>query len=317
MDTIAAQIKQADSVYIFIHENMDGDALGSGAALCSYLRRMGKTAFVIRDGEVPQNLAFMDRDYCRTSGQVPVEHDMSIAVDCSEKTRFPHNIELFDKAGNSACVDHHLAPAPLANFNYVDPDAAASAELIFKLFKAMGPEPDKEEAEALFAGITTDTGNFQYSNTTKETHEIAAQLYDYGIDANHVSVEIYETVPFRKLNLSGMALDRAEIYADGKIAMTVVTQDMLAKAGAIMNDSEGIVSELRSIAGVEVAILVKESDDGRVFVSLRSKTEANVQKIAAKFGGGGHVKAAGCTVSGKSWQEVYEDFKNAAAEEIQ
>ena len=105
----------------------------------------------------------------------------------------------------------------------------------------MGPEPDKEEAEALFAGITTDTGNFQYSNTTKETHEIAAQLYDYGIDANHVSVEIYETVPFRKLNLSGMALDRAEIYADGKIAMTVVTQDMLAKAGAIMNDSEGIV----------------------------------------------------------------------------
>lgn len=316
LEKIAEEVKKAGSIYIFIHENMDGDAIGSGSALCTVLRRMGKTSYVVMEGGIPENLTFLNRDTCVTNGDVPEEHDMSLAVDCSERKRFPHNIDLFDHGRVTACIDHHETEGKEFDLNYVRPDAAASGELIYKFIKMLGMEPDKEEAESLFAAITTDTGNFQYSNTTKETHLITAELYDHGIESNKVSNQIYETVPLRKIRLKSAAMEKMETAAGGKVAMTAVTQDMLKDAGAVMSDSEGIVAELRQIAGVEIAILVKESDDDRVFVSLRSKTGADVRRVAQRFGGGGHIRAAGCTVSGRPWRDVYEDLKEAASEEV-
>ncbi|MGN0709473.1 MAG: bifunctional oligoribonuclease/PAP phosphatase NrnA [Anaerovoracaceae bacterium] len=316
LEKIAEEVKKADSVYIFIHENMDGDAIGSGSALCTVLRRMGKTAYVVKNGAIPDNLRFLDRDTCVDCGDVPGEHDLSLAVDCGERKRFPDNIELFDQGKVTACIDHHETDEAQFDLNHVEPDAAASGELIFRFIRILGEELDKEEAESLFAAITTDTGNFQYSNTTKKTHLITAELYDHGIDSSKVSNQIYETVPLRKMRLKSAAMSRMEITADGRVAMTAVTQDMLKETGAVLNDSEGIVSELRQIDGVEISALIKESDDGRVFVSLRSKTGANVRNVAMRFGGGGHIRAAGCTVEGSSWQAVYDGIKKAASEEV-
>ena len=157
-------------------------------------------------------------------------------------------------------------------------------------------EFDKEIGEALFAAITTDTGNFQYSNTTKETHEIVAKLYDTGIDANGVSVELYERVSPEKIKLESEILSNLKISDDGKLAIGFVSRKMLGETGAKPEDSEGTVSQIRSIDGVEIAVLIKEKEDFLCKASLRGKHYADVSKIAEVYQGGGHTKAAGCTL---------------------
>ena len=162
--------------------------------------------------------------------------------------------------------------------------------------KVMDHVPSKREAEDLFAAITTDTGNFQYSNTTKKTHEIVCGLYDSGIDVSAVSTALYENESPEKLELVGAAVERMQFFANGKIAAAVITQDMLKEIGAVMSDSEPVVARLRTVAGVEIALVFKERGENKTSVSMRSKSYANVQRVASALGGGGHVRAAGCTL---------------------
>lgn len=159
----------------------------------------------------------------------------------------------------------------------------------------MGIEIDCDIAESLYAAITTDTGNFQYSNTTVETHLIAAELCALGINPGDISIEIYENARIEKLLLEAAALRTMTTLSGGKGVIAYVTQEMLKETGARSDETEGIVQKLRSIAGVEVAALMKETDDGRIKVSMRSKKYVDVAEIAAGFSGGGHVRAAGCT----------------------
>ena len=154
---------------------------------------------------------------------------------------------------------------------------------------------DRDIAESLYAAITTDTGNFQYSNTTVETHLIAAELCALGINPGDISIEIYENARIEKLLLEAAALRTMTTLSGGKGVIAYVTREMLEETGARSDETEGIVQKLRSIAGVEVAALMKETDDGRIKVSMRSKKYVDVAEIAAGFSGGGHVRAAGCT----------------------
>ncbi len=297
--TIGDQLKKADSVLIVTHYNMDGDAVGSAAAICHVLRRMGKESWILIEDEVPGNLQFLDRDYTTFDQDVLGEPDVSMCVDCGDLTRFPKRADRFMTGKVHICVDHHKTSEPFCDYNYIDPGAAATGELVYQLIRAMGEEVDKEAGEALFAAITTDTGNFQYSNTTRQSHDIAADLYDCGIDANGVSVEIYETVHLAKLKVQARAMENLELFADGKVAMSYLTLKMREECGAAPDETDGIVSELRSIDGVEVAVFIKETEDeGRIRVSLRSKKDYDVARVAAAFEGGGHTKAAGCTYYG-------------------
>ena len=295
-ETIAQKLNEADRIYLFPHENPDGDAVGSTAALCSMLRDMGKDCDVLIDEELPDNLKFMDDDmFIIPEGEVEAP-DLSVAVDCSEISRFPKLEKIFRSAESSICIDHHMTEVPLCDLNYVDPSAAAVGELIFKLMKTMDHVPSKREAEALFAAITTDTGDFKYSNTTRETHEIVCELYDSGIDVSAVSSAIYENESPEKMRLVGEAVGNMKFYAGGRIAVTSVTQEMLKETGAVMSDAEPVVARIRSVRGVEAAFVFKEKAADKTFVSMRSKKDLNVQKLASRLGGGGHERAAGCTL---------------------
>lgn len=293
---IAAVLLKAENVLIYPHINADGDAVGSAAALCHTLRRMGKTAYVLIEDSLPANLRFMDKGYFTFDDKVMEHTDVSVCVDCGDFGRFPKRREKFISAKTTVCIDHHGTTEEFCDYNYVDPAAAATGEIIYELIKTMGAEPDVETGEAIFAAITTDTGNFQYSNTTKNCHLIMAELFDLGVDTNKVSVEIYENERPEKLVLATKALSTLEIFGGGFGAIAYLTLEDMKEIGAESFETDGIIGRLRSIAGVEYAAFVKEKEPGVIRVSMRAKRRGNVADIAAQLGGGGHIKAAGCTL---------------------
>lgn len=299
------ELIKADNVLIFPHVLMDGDALGSAAALCHTLRNAGKTAYILTEDPVPAYLTFLDKGYCTDDRNIIPQPDVSIAVDCGDDSRFPKRAKVFHKAKVEMCVDHHRTSQGIYDFNYIDPGAAATGEIIYDLIMAMEEEVTKEAAEAIFAAITTDTGNFQYSNTTRKTHEIVMDLYDRDLDSNRVSVALYENETMEKLLLHSKAMDTLETVYDGKGAIAMVTLDMLRECNAKMEHSEGLVETIRSIKGVEVAVLLKENGPELVKVSMRSKERVDVADIGEKYQGGGHKRAAGCTLY-KPLHEVRE-----------
>lgn len=294
---IAEVLLKAEKILIYPHINADGDAVGSAAALCHTLRKLGKTAYVLIEERLPANLSFMDKGYF-TFDEKAIEHpDVSVCVDCGDFGRFPMRREKFLSARITVCVDHHGTTQNFCDYNYVDSTAAATGELIYALIKEMVPEADVETGEAIFAAITTDTGNFQYSNTTKNCHLIMAELYDLGVDTNKVSVEIYENERQEKLMITTKALSTLEIFGGGCGAIAHLTLEDMKEIGAEPFETDGVIQKLRSISGVEYAALVKEKEPGVIRVSMRAKRRGNVATIASELGGGGHVKAAGCTLN--------------------
>lgn len=316
LKTISGVLSGAERILLFPHINMDGDALGSAAALCHVLRRMGREAFVLLEDKIPDNLAFLDRGYCTFDADRIGEPDLCVCVDCGDAGRFPKRREAFMRGKTTMCIDHHATSDPFCRYNLIDPGACATGELIYKVICAMGQEIDRETGEALFAAITTDSGNFQYSNTTKETHEIVASLYDSGLDANGVSVKIYETVRLEKLKIRAHVLENITLYGGGRLCIGFVTQEMLKETGALMEETEGVVAELRSIDGVQIAVFIKEEEERLCKVSLRAKSVGDVAEIAAAFNGGGHKKAAGCTLH-CTLREAEEKMRAAALENLE
>ncbi len=297
IDKIAEKLLSVESVLLFPHVNMDGDALGSAVALCKSLRLFGKKCNILIEEEIPQYLRFLEKDYCITSDEKFKNPDLCVAIDCGEVSRFKKRKDVFFKGQSTMCIDHHLATGPVFDFVYVDSKASATAILIYRILKFINAPLDKEIGEAIWAGITTDTGNFQYSNTSKETHEIVAELYDLGIDHNAVSIKIYENIRPEKILMTNKVMDNLTFFANGRGAVTYATQDIFKETGATLDETEGIVETLRRIAGVEVSAFLKEDGENSITVSMRSKTEADVAEIATRFNGGGHKKAAGCTIN--------------------
>lgn len=294
---IGKQLLAAQSVLLFPHIQMDGDAFGSASALCRALRNEGKKAAILMEDKIPDYIRFMDQGYC-TMDQREIEHpDICICIDCGETNRFPLREEAFFRGKTTICIDHHATSRPFADYNFIDSNAAATAELIYKLLKEMNLTIDRQIGESLYTGICTDTGNFQYSNTTKESHLIAADLYDANINHAAIAVELYQNTSLERIRIINRIMDTLEIFAQGQAAMVYVTQDMIRKEGVTLDDTEGAVDEVRNIKGVEIAVFVKEREQGLVKASMRAKTRGNVGDIAAVFGGGGHVKAAGCTMN--------------------
>lgn len=294
---IAEVLLNAQTILIFPHINADGDAAGSASALCHTLRELGKTAYILIEDQIPANLKFMDKGYFTFDDKVIEHPDVSICVDCGDFGRFPKRREKFISAQTTVCVDHHGTTEEFCEFNYVDPAAAATGELVYALIKEMGAEPDVETGEAIFTAITTDTGNFQYSNTTKNCHIIMAELFDLGVDTNKVSVEIYENERPEKLMITTRALSTLEIFGGGCGAIACLTLEDMKEIGAEPFETDGVIDNLRSISGVEYAAFVKEKEPGVIRVSMRAKRRGNVAEIASQLGGGGHVKAAGCTLN--------------------
>ena len=300
---IADALRESNTVLLYPHVGIDGDAVGSCAAIAKMLRKMGKTCYALYAEDIPDNLSFMAKDYFSSDINVIADEnlDISMAVDCGGYDRFKDFQDKFDKAKKTICIDHHGTSTGIADLNYIFSDAAACGVLVYDLLLELGlndldKEAKKEIGEAIFAAITTDTGNFQYSNTNRRCHEIMAELYDLGIDVNKVSVEIYENERPEKLKIANVAMSHLMMIANGKGAIAFVSNDELTLNGIKAGETDPIVQSLRSIRGVEIAAFLKEKDPNVIRVSYRSKMDADVSKLACLHDGGGHIKAAGCTL---------------------
>lgn len=311
--SIATLIKDMDGILVFPHINMDADALGSSVALCLALRELGKKAWVMISEPIPKNLDFLELGCCTDDDSVLDDVQLSLMLDCNSMNRIPNREVAWNRGKIKGCLDHHAAGNSDIRFDFyrTEPKSAATGELIYLLIKQLGVDISLDIANCLFAAITTDSGNFQHTNTTKRTHEIAGELYEIdGFDSKNISALIYDRKSKEALKMESAVLAGLDFYADGKVAAGRVTQDLLNKTGCTMDESDGIIQRIMSIDGVEIGVLFKETDDN-IRASLRAKAYANVAEVAMRFNGGGHVRASGCTLD-----KPIEDAQNILIPEL-
>lgn len=293
----AAQlINKSKRIHLASHVQPDGDNIGSLLGLGLALKKLGKDVFIIKTDSIPKDFMFLPniesvREY---DGN---ELDLFITVDSSDEERLGDNKSLLYKANKVINIDHHLSNTNYGDINIVDSKAAATCEMIFKLIKELNIGIDRNIATSLYTGISTDTGSFMYDNVNEETHLIAAELIRIGIDKQEININIWQNKSLIKTKLFIKTLETLETYYEDKVAIVEVTRDNLRSIGASMEDSEGIVSFVRDIDTVEVAVMLKEFEEKEIKVSMRSKKYVDVSELCSIFGGGGHKKASGCTIN--------------------
>lgn len=313
MGEILRVLERYETFLISSHINPDGDAIGSQLAFYSFLSHFGKKVSVVSSDPVPLAYSFLPNFsvFCvkpmSNAGFGPVSEDgcdwenieVAIVLDCGNLDRIGKELAARIRPEQALInIDHHLSNNYFGTHNLVDTDACATAELVFNLMEYGGIEIDRDWAVCLYTAILTDTGAFRFSNTTAEAHRIAAQLIDRGVRPDRVAELVYETIPYQRAKLFGMALETLQLSFDGKIAWMLVTNEMHRRTETGSADTEGLIDYVRSLKGIETAILFRETENGDIKVSLRSKDDLySVDRIAAMFGGGGHRTAAGCVIS--------------------
>ncbi|MBQ5927167.1 MAG: bifunctional oligoribonuclease/PAP phosphatase NrnA [Clostridia bacterium] len=306
LEIIAKVIKSAKSVLIFTHMRPDGDAFGSALALSHALNGLGIRNAVLDESDVPPVLDFLDGvdTICKNP---PFDAELYVAVDCADVFRLGELADVFLKAKGKKTtvnIDHHISNTRYAKYDYVR-ECSANCMNIFALVQAMGAPIDKKTANCLMAGLLTDSGNFSHDDVTEETFLTAAKLMTYGADIKLLSEKLFKRQSKERAGLYADAMSRVRYALDGRFAAICMTLDDFAKFNAKQNETEGFVDFPLSIEGVEVAAALMEIKKGQFKVSLRSKVYADVNKIAGVYGGGGHVRAAGCMLFGEK-EEVLD-----------
>ncbi len=286
-------LKKHDNYIILTHASPDGDTLGSAYALYYGLNEIGKSACVLCPDVIPEKYGY----FARKTDHVARENATVIAVDVADKRLLGSLKEEFGDIVDLN-IDHHISNVRYAKNLYLDSDASATAECMFELLSLMKVNINDITAKALFTGIVTDTGCFKYSNVTAKTHMIAAQLYEYNIDAPEINRVMFDTKSRKLLELEQMVLDASEFHFDGKCIILPVTAEMQEKTGCSGTELEGIAVISRSIEGVIAGITLKQTDDNEFKVSLRTYPPLDASEICKKLGGGGHKAAAGASVTG-------------------
>lgn len=294
--SLADALKKAQKILLCTHINPDGDAIGSTLAVCHALKKMGKDAVPCCADPVPGKLMmlpgaewFMQPEEVKEEG-----FDLAFALDAADEGRMGHARALFEKAPVTVQVDHHPTNPLYAQVNAVDGDAAASGCVVYRLLVHMGMEITLDIAKCLYAAISTDTGNFSFENTDGEAFAIVAELVRAGLPLNEMSRNLFLLQEEAHIRLLGRALNTLRIFGHGKCACMQLTPADYQAAHATGEHSDGIVNYAMNLWGVKMAYLADEKEDGMVKVSLRALPPYNVAKVAQKFGGGGHVLAAGC-----------------------
>src|SRR5438093_4618705 len=282
------------------HVRPDGDALGSQLALALSLQQLGKEVRVWNEDGMLEKYSFLPRAELLTKPpSAPQDFDVAIALDTAIQNRLGTALPAVRSAKIWINIDHHLSNPGYGDVVYVDPSAPATAEIIFRLIKSQNLPFNRDIAENLYAAISTDTGSFQYPKTSARTFEIAAELIRAGLDVGRLNQQLYENYPRRRLELLRELLRTMRFECGGRVASFSLSVRTAAELGVLPEDNEGLIDHLRAIRGVIVAAFFEELTDGKVRVSMRSKDEAiDVCAICEKFGGGGHVLAAGARVRG-------------------
>lgn len=301
MKRIIEAIKKNKVFLVTAHVNLEGDSLGSQLAMKSLLESMGKKACIVDDDKVPEHYKFLPMA-SEVSSNLKKCHDFDAAIvlDCPNLKRIGKVKDLIGKDKPIINIDHHVSNEKFGTINWVDPRASSAAEMVYRLFKVTGTPLKKETALCLYIAILTDTGSFNYDNTSSLTHEIAGELLGYGLNPARVSQDVYERRTLAEIKLLSLALATVRTNRSKEIAYMEITRQMLRKTGCDAERSEGFINFARSIDKAKVAVIFKENpkDKRRIDVSFRSKGDVDVNFIASHFGGGGHTKASGCSIKG-------------------
>ncbi len=302
MKEVANTLRSAKRILMSLHRQPDGDSIGSTLAVAVGLRRLGCQVTVASPDPVPHAYDFLPGVETILSWRdVAVgQFDLVALYDCADERRTGAPRPLREYAPKILNVDHHATNSRFGDVVFVDPVAAASAELANRTLELLGVTVDRDLALLLYVGLETDTGGFRYASTTPESHRLAARFLDAGIDPGEVSELVYERQSVGGLRLLGLALDSLRVRPDLSLAYFVLGDDAFAEAGATAQDAEtiGIVDYARRLEGIEVAALLRSDGPGEVKLSLRSKGQVNVAELASRVGGGGHERAAGATIMG-------------------
>jgi phosphoesterase RecJ-like protein len=299
LEAVAEAIRAHDRFLVTTHENPDGDALGSLLAMTLALKQLGKdvSMYLAGGGPLPNEYAFMALDGLHRELPEDAQERVLVAVDCANESRIGPDPEVLQDATVVLDIDHHHDNTRFGSINLIVPDASSTGEVLRDLFRELGVQITSEIAEALYIAVVTDTGRFQYRNTTPKALRLAAELVESGADVHRVFQGVYESVQFAKLKLLARALERAQVYEGGGLVVSYLLREDFHEVGAAETYSEGIIDYLRAVEGAEMAALIREpprSDGPRRRVSLRASTdELDVSAIARKSGGGGHRQAAG------------------------
>jgi len=299
---IVEAIEKYNKYLIVSHVNPEGDSLGSQFALKALLDKLGKKSLIANESEPAQLYDFLDiRDEIIADITRKIDYEAIIALDCPVIKRVGRIKKFFKKDKVLINIDHHISNSNFGDINWVEPYTSSCGEMVYELYKAFNVPIDYKSALLLYVAIITDTGSFAYENTSSRTHAIAAELIDRGLKPNLIYQKLYENRTAAELKLLKDALSTIKLAKDKKIAYMYVTKSMLERYGLDLDVTEGFVNYARSINGAKVAIIFLQNpqDKKRIGISFRSKGDADVDKLASLFGGGGHKNASGCIVNGE------------------
>lgn len=293
LESAAKTLLSKDKILILTHRSPDGDTIGSGYALAMALRKLGKNVKVDCTDPFPEKYSY----FTDKLEKLEFDEEFVVSVDIADTKLLGEKLSDYaDKI--DLCIDHHGSNTKYAKEYYVETSAAAAAQVIAKLIRLMNVEFDKDIANAIYTGITTDTGCFRYTNVTAETHRIAADMIDCGAESGMINRLMFETKSRSRLEIERRVMDSIQFYLDGRCAIAYATIDMMKESGAVDNDMEGVSSLPRQIEGVMAGITLREKNNGKFKVSVRTTDELDASAICANFGGGGHKAAAGCMITG-------------------
>ena len=321
LQAVADALRSNDRFLLVTHENPDGDALGSLLATKLALDQLGKDSvmYLYGDAPLPKEYGFMELSGIRREPPDDAAERVLVALDCANETRMAPDTTLLENAPLTLDIDHHHDNSRFGDVNLVVGDASSTGEVLRDVFAELGVELTPEIAEALYIAVVTDTGRFQYTNTTPKALRLAAELVDAGADVHRVFQAVYESVELAKLKLLGRVLDRAQVYEGGRLVVSYLLRSDFTELNVAEAFSEGLIDYLRAVEGAEMAALIREPprrEGPSRRISLRSSNdELDVSAIARKSNGGGHRQAAGFS-SDASVEEITEfihrEFRAAA-----
>jgi len=308
-------LDDARHIVLMTHCNPDGDGIGSQLALYHALQAAGKSVCMHNCDGVPRIYRFLEGSEQVSSGQkfTGAPPDVIVSLDCGARSRLGMPEAFFDSA-TLINIDHHASNADFGDINVVDSRYCATGAMIFDLMCSMGSPLSTAAARAIYTAVLTDTSSFRLSNVTPDVHRLAAQLLAAGADPWEINIHVYESDSLAGIHLLTACLGTLELDHDGRSAWLHIDREMYEQAGADVEDTEGFIDYGRRVRGVEIAVFIRPDAAPDTWkVTFRSKKTADVSKLAAKFGGGGHVHAAGCRIRG-SMSEVREQVRQAVGQ---
>ena len=315
MTKLETMIDQAGKIVILGHVNPDGDCVGSCLAVYNYIKEWDSSrAVTVRLERVPSKFSYLSGFDAIETEAGEETYDLCICLDSSDEERLGDFKSCFDRSAKTICIDHHITNRGYAQENVIDGHASSACEVVYGQLDES--RISKRVAECIYTGIIHDTGVFKYSNTSRKTMEIAGRMMEKGIDFGTIIDGSFYKKTYMQSQILGRALLESITFLDGRCIFSVVRKKDMDFYGVDKSDLDGIVDQLRVIDGIECAIFLYETGIHQFKVSLRSNSIVDVSRIAAYFGGGGHVRAAGCTMSG-SVHDVVNNLSAHIAEQLE